>query len=40
MQFLRHLTAKDLKDCSNSRDVNGNIARAAKRLIAAGNEKK
>lgn len=40
MQFLRHLTPKDLKDCSISRDVNGNIARAAKRMIAAASEKK
>lgn len=33
MQFLRHLTAKDLKDCAGSRDVNGNVSRAAKRMI-------
>ncbi len=40
MQFLRHLTAKDLKDCSGSRDVNGNISRAAKRMIVQASENK
>ena len=40
MQFLRHLTAKDLKDCSSSRDVNGNVSRAAKRMIIQATEGK
>jgi len=34
MSFLRTLTQKDVKDCAMSRDVNQNIARAAKRMLA------
>ena len=33
MTFLRTLTAKDLKDCSTSREVNQTIARTAKRMV-------
>lgn len=33
MTFLRTLTAKDLKDCSTSREVNQTIARTAKRIV-------
>lgn len=40
LQFLRTLTQKDMKDCSGSRDVNQNIARAAKRMITAIQEGK
>jgi len=40
MQFLRTLSAKDMKDCSGSRDVNPNVARTAKRILTEVNEKK
>jgi hypothetical protein len=44
LQFLRTLNAKDMKECSQSRDVNPNIARAAKRILTeaedARNKKK
>ncbi len=40
MQFLRTLSAKDMKDCSGSRDVNPNVARTAKRILTEASEKK
>ncbi len=36
MTFLRTLNGKDLKDVASSRDVNQNVARAAKRILASG----
>jgi hypothetical protein len=35
MTFLRTLSAKDVKDCASSREVNTAIARAAKRTLDA-----
>ncbi len=40
LTYLRTLTPKDIKDCASSRDVNQTVARQAKRMLEAKDQKK